>query len=202
MGACISRVALNPTNSLWRDPLQYASHIGTCGTAPCYEAFVTKLDISTNRLVYSTYLGGSNSDEAYGIALDSYNRAYVAGFTDSGNFPTSNAIQATKGADGCASPPCADAFLTVLEPNGQAFAYSTFLGEARKTWLMALRLDSANNVYLIGETYSTNFPTTPGAYDVINTQTDKRDAFIAKVGALSAPSCAALYPSGCASLCQ
>ena len=170
-----------------RDPLQYASHTGTCGSTPCYEAFVTKLDISTNRLVYSTYLGGSSSDEAYGIALDSYNRAYVTGFTGSNNFPTSNAIQATKGADGCASPPCADAFLTVLEPNGQAFAYSTFLGGSQDDVAYAIRLDSANNVYLIGETYSTNFPTTPGAYDVINTQTDKRDAFIAKVGALGAP---------------
>ncbi len=50
-----------------------------------------------------------------------------------------------------------------------------------------ITLDANNNVYLVGETYSTNFPVTPGAYDVINTQTDKRDAFIAKINALGAP---------------
>ena len=171
-----------------RDPLQYASHAGTCGTAPCYEAFVTKLNISTNTLIYSTFLGGSNNDEAYGITIDSYGRAYVAGFTASSNFPTSNAIQSMKGADGCAAPPCGDAFLSVLEPNGQAFAYSTFLGGSQEDMANGITLDANNNVYLVGETYSTNFPTTPGAYDVINTQTDKRDAFIAKVSALGAPS--------------
>ena len=170
-----------------RDPLQYLSHAGMCGSVSCYEAFVTKLNISTNTLVYSTYLGGSQTDEGNGIAVDSYGRAYVTGFTRSTDFPTLNAIQSTKAADGCSVPPCADAFLSVLEPDGQAFAYSTYLGGDQEDIANGIRVDANNNVYVVGETFSTNFPTTPGAYDVINTQTDKRDAFIAKVSPLGAP---------------
>jgi hypothetical protein len=148
---------------------------------------VTKLDISTNALLYSTYLGGSQNDEGDEIAVDSYGRAYVAGFTRSSNFPTSNPIQATKGADGCTTPPCADAFLSVLEPDGQAFAYSTFLGGDQDDIANGIKVDVNNYVYVVGESFSTNFPVTPGAYDVFNTQIDKRDVFIFKVGALSAP---------------
>lgn len=170
-----------------RDPLQYQSHAGTCGASPCYEAFVTKLNISTNSLLYSTYLGGSQNDEAYGIALDSYQRAYVVGFTRSNDFPVSNAIQSTKGADNCSVTPCADAFLSVIDPEGQAFAYSTFLGGDQDDIANGISVDANNQVYLAGETYSTNFPTTSGAYDVIQTETDKRDAFISKVDALGAP---------------
>jgi RHS repeat-associated protein len=171
-----------------RDPVQYLSHAGVnCNGSACYEAFVTKLNITTNTLVYSTYLGGGQDDEGHGIAVDSYGRAYVTGFTRSSDFPVADPIQAAKGADGCAAPPCADAFLSVLEPNGQAFAYSTFLGGDQDDISNGIRVDGNNNVYIVGESYSTNFPTTPGAYDVVNTQTDKRDAFIAKVAALGAP---------------
>ncbi|HLO31533.1 MAG TPA: SBBP repeat-containing protein, partial [Anaerolineales bacterium] len=169
-----------------RDPLQYVSHSGTCGASSCYEAFVTKLKIATNELVYSTYLGGSQNDEGHGIAVDAYGRAYVTGYTRSSDFPVYNAIQSTKGPDSCAAPPCADAFLSVLEPNGQAFAYSTFLGGDQDDIANGITLDADNNVYLVGETYSTNFPTTPGAYDVINTETNKRDVFIARVTPLGA----------------
>ncbi|HKJ40098.1 MAG TPA: SBBP repeat-containing protein [Anaerolineales bacterium] len=167
-----------------RDPLQYESHPGTCDTN-CYEAFVTKVDITTNTILYSTYLGGSENDEGFGIVVDSSGRAYVTGFTHSSNFPTHEAIQPTKGGDGCNDIPCMDAFLSVIEPDGQSFAYSTFLGGDQDDEAKGITLDSANNVYLVGETYSTNYPTTAGAYDVVNTETNKRDAFITKIGALS-----------------
>jgi RHS repeat-associated protein len=139
-------------------------------------------------IIYSTYLGGSYDEEGFGIAVDSYGRAYVTGYTKSSDFPTSNPIQAAKGADGCAAAPCMDAFLSVLEANGQSFAYSTYLGGGQDDIANGIRLDANNNVYLVGETYSTNFPVTAGAYDVINTETNKRDAFITRIGALSAPS--------------
>ncbi|HKJ38570.1 MAG TPA: SBBP repeat-containing protein [Anaerolineales bacterium] len=170
-----------------RDPLQYESHPGTCDTN-CYEAFVTKLDITTNTILYSTYLGGSENDEGNGIAVDTSGRAYVTGFTRSSDFPTLDAIQPTKGGDGCSSTPCKDAFLSVIEPDGQSFAYSTFLGGDQDDEAKGITLDGANNVYIVGETYSTNYPTTAGAYDVINTETNKRDAFISKIGALGAAS--------------
>lgn len=175
---------VSTTNFPLRDPLQYQSHESSCGSSSCYEAFVTKLDVSTNTLVYSTYLGGSYDDEGYGIAVDSYGRAYVVGYTLSTDFPTYDPIQATKGADGCSSTPCSDAFLSVIEPDGQAFAYSTFLGGDQDDVANGITIDAANNVFVVGETYSTNFPTTYGAYDVINTETNKRDAFITKIAAI------------------
>ena len=177
------------------DPLQSTSHISQASSLPGSEVFVTKLDISTNTLVYSTYLGGSENDDAYGINVDSYNRAYVVGTTRSNDFPTHNAIQSTKGADGCDSPPCLDAFLSVIEPDGQAFAYSTYLGGDYDDVAFGVSMDQANNVYVIGQTYSSNFPTTPGAYDVINTTTNKLDAFITKVGALGPPATPTFTPS-------
>jgi len=168
------------------DPLQYQAHFyEACDDDSCYEAYVAKFNIATNSTVYSTYLGGSHTDEGYGIAVDSYGRAYVTGYTRSADFPTFNAIQGTKGSDGCGAPPCEDAFLSVLEPDGQSFAYSTFLGGSQADFGNGIRLDANNQVYLVGETYSTNFPTTPGAYDLSNTQSTKRDVFISKITALT-----------------
>jgi len=176
-----------------RDPLQYQSHASTnCAGSSCYEAFVTKLNIATNTIVYSTYLGGSADEEAYGIAVDSYGRAYVTGFTESTDFPTASPLQSTKGTDGCGAPPCADAFLSVIEPNGQTFAYSTYLGGSGEDIASGLTLDTVGNVYVVGQTYSTDFVTTPNAYDLSNTN-NNADAFIVKIAALSAP--ASVNPS-------
>ena len=170
-----------------RDPLQYQSHASTnCAGSSCFEAFVTKLNISTNTIVYSTYLGGTANEEAYGIALDSYGRAYVTGFTESTDFPTFDALQSTKGTDGCGAAPCADAFLSVLEPNGQSFAYSTYIGGNGEDIANGLALDTAGNVYVVGQTYSTDFVTTSNAYDLANTN-NNTDAFIVKIAALGAP---------------
>ncbi len=169
-----------------RDPLQYLSHSGICATN-CYEAFVTKLNIATNTLVYSTYLGGSHHDEGTGIDVDPSGRAYVVGYTRSDDFPTYDSIQSARGGDACSSVPCMDAFLSVIEPDGQSLAYSTYLGGSRDDDATAVALDSANNVYVIGKSYSTDFPTTLDAYDRINTETNRSDVFIVKVDALGAP---------------
>ena len=63
------------------------------------DAFVTKINAAGSALVYSTYLGGSGSDGALGIAVDG-SGAYVTGFTSSTNFPTANPLQASNGGGG------------------------------------------------------------------------------------------------------
>ena len=73
-------------------------------------------------LDYSTYLGTSNQDQAGGIAVDSIGNAYVTGFTDSPNFPT------TAGAFETTQPGGRDAFVTKLNATGSALVYSTYLG--------------------------------------------------------------------------
>ena len=115
------------------------------------DAFVTKLNPSGS-LVYSTYLGGSDWDEGYGIAVDSSGNAYVAGWTKSTGFPTQNAFQRTFGGG------ILDAFVTKLNPSG-SLVYSTYLGGSRADWGNGIAVDSSGNACVTGVTGSTNFPT-------------------------------------------
>ncbi len=121
-------------------------------------AFVTKLNSAGTGLVYSTYLGGSNSaDEGRGIAVDSSGNAYVVGRTNSANFPvTPTAFQTVLPAGG-------GAFVTQLNAAGDGLLYSTYLG-AITTLVTAIALDSAGNAYVTGYTQSATYPVTLGAF--------------------------------------
>jgi hypothetical protein len=81
---------------------------GICDGDPCFDVFVAQLDIASNILVYSTYLGGEGEEGGTGIAVDSTGSAYITGYTQSSDLPVVDAIQSTKGSDGCGDPPCAD----------------------------------------------------------------------------------------------
>src|SRR5262245_44724759 len=122
------------------------------------DAFVTKLNATGSALVYSTYLGGGGGDEGVGIAVDAAGNAYGTGFTDSTNFPTTaGAVQTTLGGG-------ADAFMTKLDPTGSTLVYSTYLGGSGSDLGLAIVVDGVGNVYVTGAADSTNFPTTPGAF--------------------------------------
>ncbi|MHB8748316.1 MAG: SBBP repeat-containing protein, partial [Aggregatilineales bacterium] len=121
------------------------------------DAFVTKLNAAGSALVYSTYLGGSDLDQANGIAVDINGNAYVTGETASTDFPLSSAAQGTAGGN-------TDAFVTKLNAAGSALSYSTYLGGGQFDDGTAIALDSNGNAYITGYTQSTNFPTTAGAY--------------------------------------
>ncbi len=101
-------------------------------------------------LVYSTYLGGTNTDTGNAIAVDSLDNAYVAGDTLSANFPVLGAEQPTFGGD-------QNAFVTKLSSAGVK-VFSTFLGGSGVDHAGGIALDSSNNVYVAGGTTSTNFP--------------------------------------------
>ncbi|MEK7752037.1 MAG: SBBP repeat-containing protein, partial [Acidobacteriota bacterium] len=111
------------------------------------DAFAAKLNATGTALVYSTYLGGSSNDTASGIAVDSSGNAYIAGQTQSPNFPVRNAYQANKAGSG-------DAFVTKLSAAG-AFIFSTHLGGKGVDSAKAIALDAQANFYLTGSTYST-----------------------------------------------
>jgi hypothetical protein len=126
---------------------------GTCGTAPCSDAFVAKLGPAGDSLVYSTFLGGMRADSAQGIALDSAGDAYVVGSTDSADtFPTVSPLQAASGGG-------TDAFVSKLNPGGSSLLYSTFLGGNAADLGQGIAVDSAGNATITGVTFSTNFPT-------------------------------------------
>ncbi len=116
------------------------------------DAFVAKLNPAGSALVYSTYVGGSSSDNAYGIAVDASGSAYVTGSTTSTNFPTASPFQGTKGAFD-------DAFVIKLNPSGSTLVYSTYLGGNGSETGNSIAVDGSGNAYIVGDTGSTTFPT-------------------------------------------
>jgi hypothetical protein len=117
------------------------------------DAFVAKVSPTGSTLLYATFLGGSANDVGYDIVVDGAGNASVTGSTYSSDFPTANPLQATLGG------PLSDAFVTRLNPGGTALLYSTFLGGALDDRGFGITGDGAGNVYVTGNTSSTNFPT-------------------------------------------
>src|SRR5439155_339443 len=137
------------------------------------DAFVTKLNPSGSGLVYSTYLGGVGPDAGYGIAVDASGQAYVTGDSTSTDFPTTvGAFQTTSGG-------YADVFVTKLNQSGSGLVYSTYLGGGSNEGGSGIAVDVAGDVYVTGQTYSTDFPTTMGAFRV--TLGGSSNAFVTKL---------------------
>jgi len=118
------------------------------------DAFATKFDINGNML-FSTYLGGSNTDEGYGVALDPGGNAFIGGWTASANYPISNALYPTfhGGQDG---------FVTAILSDGSGYLYSTYLGGGLNDVVTAIAVGKQGNATVTGYTNSTNFPVTLG----------------------------------------
>ncbi|HEY6769282.1 MAG TPA: SBBP repeat-containing protein [Candidatus Sulfotelmatobacter sp.] len=123
--------------------------------------FVSKLNTIGSALTYSTFLGGSGSDQANGIAVDSAGNAYVGGSSTSTNFPT------TTGAFQTTLLGTSNAIVAKLNGKGSALVYSTYLGGNVADTVWGIRVDGTNNVYVAGQTTSTNFPTTAGAFQSV-----------------------------------
>lgn len=142
------------------------------------DAFVTKLNAGGASLAYSTYLGGTNDDQANAIAVDASGNAYVAGSTVSTNFPTVNAAQPAHASDNGLD----DAFVAQLNPAGSNLVYSTYLGGTDDDIAQALAIDGSGNAYVTGFTLSSNFPTAGTPFHAAPSGTGTHEqAFVAKV---------------------
>lgn len=134
------------------------------------DAFVTKLDASGHALAYSSYLGGSDYDDARGIAVDRDRSAYVIGQTASANFPTAGAIDASCGTDGdcnaIGNQRYVDAFVSKFNAQGSGLAYSTYLGGAFIEFVGDIAVDGALNAWVTGQTTSADFPVVNGVLGV------------------------------------
>lgn len=119
------------------------------------EGFIAKLNATGTALIYSTYIGGSNSDELRGIAADSTGAAWAVGNTTSTDFPLLSAYQSTLGGG-------TDAVAVKLSPTG-SLVYSTFLGGPNFDSANAVAVDPFGNAYVTGEA-AAGFPTTAGVY--------------------------------------
>ncbi len=136
------------------------------------DAFAAKLNAGGSTLGYATYLGGSNDERGFSIAVNLAGNAYVTGFTVATDFPT------TPGAFDITFNGSRDAFVTKLGVDGSSLVYGTYLGGTDSDYGNGIAVDGAGNAYVTGYTASSNFPTTPGAYDpTFNAPTD---AFVTK----------------------
>lgn len=126
------------------------------------DAFVTKFDVATGQLAYSTYLGGAGVDSGRAIIVNSAGQAYVTGYTNSRDFPA-------QGAPGGGNQPFDpiynngdDVFVTRLNAAGTALVYSTYLGGTGDERGFGIVLDAGGNAYVTGYTDSPDFPGTTG----------------------------------------
>jgi hypothetical protein len=157
----------------------------------CNDAFVAKLDAAGSALLYSTLLGGTSLDRAFSIAVDSGGSAYVTGYTYSDNFPTtSGVVQATKAGTAFES----DAFVTKLNSAGSGLVFSTYVGGAASEVGRGIAIDAAGSAYVTGNTGSTDFPTTAGAFQT--TYAGQEDVFVTKLDSSGASFAYSTYLAG------
>jgi RHS repeat-associated protein len=157
--------------------------------------FVARLSSTGSHLEYSTYLGGTWQDVATSIAVDLTGSAYLTGYTWSTDFPTLNAFQATNGGYAYVAPGSpnitTDAFVAELNASGSALVYASYFGGRMHERGSGIAVGASGNAYLTGYTDSSDFPTTPSAYDR-TCGTDGScydyDTFVTKVGAVPPPS--------------
>jgi hypothetical protein len=146
---------------------QPTNHAGSLGNA-----FITKLNPTGTALVYSTYLGGTGDsdpsritggDLGASIAVDPSGNAVVTGFTYSQDFPiTPGAFQTTNKAHNAINR--RTIFVTRLNPSGTGLVYSTYLGGTGYEASSGVAVDGSSNAYVVGDTDSTDFPVTTGAF--------------------------------------
>ncbi len=136
---------------------------------------------------YLTLLGGSADEEGTGIALDGAQNAYVTGYTTSSNFPLLAPLQA-------APRTSHTAFVTKIRSDGLLLIYSTYLGGGNYDSAHAIAVDLAGSAYVTGETYSMDFPTTPGAFQTTSVAGDA--AFVSKLNAAGSALVYSTYLSG------
>jgi len=138
------------------------------------DAFVTALGPTGGSLVFSTFLGGSNYDLATGVAIDAGGNVYAVGFTQSLNFPVTAGVHQTTRSG------ILDSFVTKLTPSGNAYSYSTYLGGSDRDFLSDVAVDASGNAIVTGETFSTDYATTAGAYRTTFAGGDS-DAIVSKL---------------------
>jgi hypothetical protein len=151
------------------------------------DAFVARLDPRGAPLLYSTYLGGTGSDSARSLAVDGSGHVYVAGGSDSTDFPTANAVQSTNHGN-------FDAFVAKLDETAPSLLFSTYLGGNDIDFGIGLAIDDFGDVIVAGNTHSPDFPVV-GAIQS-NFAGGKFDAFIAKLPPSGAPVLYATYYGG------
>lgn len=144
------------------------------------DAFVTKLSADGSTLIFSTFLGGAFDEEALGVTVASDGRVIVGGHTTSPDFPTT--ALAFDQSFGGGNFEGTDGFLVSLNANGTAAIFSSFFGGSRDDAVRSVITDAAGTIGFTGETRSSDFPVTAGAFQpVYGGGFDRLDAFVARI---------------------
>ncbi len=150
------------------NPLQAAQGGDDCSSAPCNDLFVARLAPAGDRLLFSTYLGGSRDEtdalidvgtrlNSMGVEVDGAGNIYVVATSDSADFPVVNGFQTQLAG-------LADLVLVKLAPDGGSILYSSYLGGTGAEYTGDVAVDDAGRAWVVGGTLSTSFPTR-GAID-------------------------------------
>lgn len=206
-----SGLAIDTTGAAYVSGVTFSTNFPTANAlqpanAGLSDAFVAKLNPTGSALVYSTYLGGSgaesqffrfNSPHPVRIGVDGAGRAFVAGHTRSGNFPVVNAFQPNNSNTNSQT-----VFVSGLSADGASFIYSTYLGGDRDDVAYDIKVDAVGNAFVVGETFSCDFPTTAGAFQTFpdpNCLAGSNSVVTAFVSKIAPPSASGLPASLAAS---
>ena len=159
------------------------------------DGFVGKFDDTGTNLIYLTYLGGSKDDLVASVVVDAAGNAFVTGFTDSPDFPTTNALYPNIGGvvnkRNKAFP--GDAFVAELDAGGSNLIYSTHLGGSQLDTGNGITIDAADNAYVTGFTGSTDFPVTNAVQNHLG---GSNNVFVAEIGTGGSPLVFSTYLGG------
>jgi hypothetical protein len=162
-------------------PIQPAMGGGLCGSVPCHDVFVAKLDGRGATMHYSSFLGGNNNEYGTAITVDRDGNAYVAGSTASQNFPTTQALGPAHAIGKN------DAYVAKVNSAGSALVYSTQFGGSGQDYVAGIAVNRRGEAFVTGLTDSRERPPTRRLYTPIATGrcgfSQCADAFVAKLNA-------------------
>lgn len=161
----------------------------SCTAGSCYQGFISKFDETGKKLIFSTFLTGTKSSNSWwsidwirGMQLDNSGKVYLVGSTSSEDFPTTSGCYQDSYGGGTGNTwwRNGDGFLSCLSADGTSLVFSTYIGGNGNDVAKDLYVAGNGDVYVVGETSSTNFKTTPGANVFNRFIKGTSDAFVLK----------------------
>jgi hypothetical protein len=168
---------------------RYAGFAGRFEVLPASDGFVTELAAAGDRMIYSTFIGGSDADAVTGVAVDASGQIHVTGYTISTDFPvTAGALQTAWSPEyDPDDDPLNDGFYARIDSSRASLGYGTYLGGTGNDWGTGVAVDAHGDAYVTGNTTATNFPVLNAARPVHSSDSGypytSTDAFLARFAA-------------------
>jgi hypothetical protein len=156
------------------------------------DIFILKLNNTLGTLMASTYIGGSNNDRAFSMAIDTSGNVFISGYTYSSNYPATPGAYDTSRNDTV----FCDVFISKLDNTLSTLLASTFIGGRFYDSASSIIIEPSGNVLITGYTMSVNYPTTSGAYDNAHNDSGQNDVFISKLNSTLSTLLASTFVGG------